>query len=146
MAKSSRTEAATCFGQPSVTSISTKEPSPWTTCCFLMTSGIFSLSPKTKNQIWQKPQLKNLIQSQSNLLRPKVHLNVMKICAIKDRGEDKICSGSYDMLEKQTNVDHWPKRLCTWCKCRIAYCYIYIGHCVFVFPSSHLFLVVNTCC
>ncbi|EGW00972.1 hypothetical protein I79_001925 [Cricetulus griseus] len=50
MAKSSRTEAATCFGQPSVTSISTKEPLPGTTCCFLMTSGIFSFSPKPRNK------------------------------------------------------------------------------------------------
>lgn len=50
MANSSRTEAATCFGQPSVTSISTKEPFPWTTCCFLMTSGIFSFSPKQRNE------------------------------------------------------------------------------------------------
>lgn len=132
MAKSSRTEAATCFGQPSVTSISTKEPFPWTTCCFLMTSGNFSFSPKQRIE-YDKTTTKKLIQSQSNLLRPKVHLNAMKICFHKNRGEDKICSGRYDVLESN-KCGSLTKTIMYLMQMQIAYCYIYIVHCVSVFP------------
>lgn len=136
MAKSSRTEAATCFGQPSVTSISTKEPFPWTTCCFLMTSGIFSFSPKQRIE-YDKTTTKKLIQSQSNLLRPKVHLNATKICFRKDRGEDKIRSGRYDVLESN-KCGSLTKTIMYLMQMQIAYCYIYSTLCFCFSPIQSL--------
>lgn len=56
---------------------------------------------------------------------------------VKDRGEDKICSGSYDMLESN-KCGSLTKTIVYLMQMQIAYCYIYIVHCVFVFSIQSI--------